>query len=70
MGQLLSVNELAKYLNVSLKVLALFREAEDFPKQRIGKYWSKPQIDLWLLGDTQPSAGNGVTVDEFLKEVV
>ena len=70
MGQLLSVNELAKYLNVSLKVLAQFREVFSFPEQRIGKYWSKPQIDLWLLGDTQPSAGNGVTVDEFLKEVV
>ena len=68
-GQLLNIGELCEYLGITRDVFEGLRGSEGFPKPRHGKnYYSKPQIDLWLIDGIEIKAD--FSVDKFLKDII
>lgn len=54
--ELLNVKDLCQYLGISRDILRRLKQENTFPGYIFPKYYSKKQIDIWLMGNHQPPA--------------
>jgi excisionase family DNA binding protein len=66
MNQLMTVQDMADYLKVTIKTVYRLLEKGSIPSTRVGHLWrfDRAAIDLWLLQNSKPSGVRMLVIDD------
>ena len=72
MGRIMTVHEVAKYLNMVPDTIYRKARAGEIPAVKMGKCWRFPKntLDKWLNDRALRSDGNGKTTGETYSSVI